>query len=132
MCGYLPKLDIPSGPGKGGPQSPFFQSQRLDLYHAYAKKLLDVTYFPHSLLYLISHTRCRPFSQVTPTDVFVLLTSFPSNERGWLVQDQVQHTTNRVFTLQRRKLLEESVLEKNQSFDSTCVLIACESVLRIH
>ena len=89
MCGYFRKLDIPAGPGKGGPQGPFFQSQRLDLYHEYAKKLLKVTHFLHSPLYRISHARYRPFSQVTPTDVFVLLTSFPSNERGWLAQGQI-------------------------------------------
>lgn len=32
------------GPGKGGPHEPYVQSQRLDLYHSYANKLLDVMY----------------------------------------------------------------------------------------
>lgn len=31
------------GPGKGGPHAPYFQSERLDLYHSYTNKLLDVT-----------------------------------------------------------------------------------------
>ncbi|EIM92053.1 glutamyl-tRNA synthetase [Stereum hirsutum FP-91666 SS1] len=34
-------LDYDYGPGKAGPHGPYFQSQRLDLYHFYAKKLLD-------------------------------------------------------------------------------------------
>ncbi|KIY53503.1 hypothetical protein FISHEDRAFT_63335 [Fistulina hepatica ATCC 64428] len=34
-------LDYDYGPGKSGPHEPYFQSQRLDLYHHYAKKLLD-------------------------------------------------------------------------------------------
>lgn len=37
-------VDALLGPGKGGPHGPYFQSQRLDLYHSYAKKLLDVMY----------------------------------------------------------------------------------------
>ena len=36
------------GPGKGGPHGPYFQSERLDLYHAYTKRLLDVCQLPHS------------------------------------------------------------------------------------
>ncbi|EMD41465.1 hypothetical protein CERSUDRAFT_42474 [Gelatoporia subvermispora B] len=35
-------LNYDYGPGKGGPHSPYFQqSERLDLYHSYAQKLLD-------------------------------------------------------------------------------------------
>ena len=44
------EVDVFTGPGKGGPQSPYFQSQRLDLYHSYAKKLLDVMHYPFSLV----------------------------------------------------------------------------------
>ena len=35
-----------SGPGKNGPHAPYFQSERLDLYQDYAKKLLDVGFLP--------------------------------------------------------------------------------------
>ncbi|KAI0935754.1 hypothetical protein AcV5_004082 [Taiwanofungus camphoratus] len=34
-------LEYDYGPGKGGPHAPYFQSERLDLYHSYARKLLD-------------------------------------------------------------------------------------------
>ncbi|KZV77436.1 glutamyl-tRNA synthetase [Peniophora sp. CONT] len=34
-------LDYDYGPGKPGPHGPYFQSERLDLYHQYAKKLLE-------------------------------------------------------------------------------------------
>ncbi|TFK84864.1 glutamyl-tRNA synthetase [Polyporus arcularius HHB13444] len=34
-------LEYDYGPGKPGPHGPYFQSERLDLYHAYANKLLD-------------------------------------------------------------------------------------------
>ncbi|KAI1789160.1 glutamyl-tRNA synthetase [Ganoderma leucocontextum] len=34
-------LDYDHGPSKGGPHGPYYQSQRLDLYHSYASKLLD-------------------------------------------------------------------------------------------
>ncbi|ETW87728.1 hypothetical protein HETIRDRAFT_308400 [Heterobasidion irregulare TC 32-1] len=34
-------LEYDFGPGKHGPHGPYFQSERLDLYHFYAKKLLD-------------------------------------------------------------------------------------------
>ncbi|KAF8060769.1 hypothetical protein FPV67DRAFT_305746 [Lyophyllum atratum] len=34
-------LEYDFGPGKDGPQAPYFQSERLDLYKSYAKKLLD-------------------------------------------------------------------------------------------
>ena len=37
------------GPGKGGPHGPYFQSERLDLYHKYTKRLLDVCQLPHEL-----------------------------------------------------------------------------------
>ncbi|KAH9005882.1 glutamyl-tRNA synthetase [Lactarius hatsudake] len=34
-------LDYDFGPGKNGPHGPYFQSERLDLYQHYARKLLD-------------------------------------------------------------------------------------------
>ncbi|KAI0638911.1 glutamyl-tRNA synthetase [Trametes polyzona] len=34
-------LDYDYGPGKPGPHGPYFQSERLDIYHSYAHKLLD-------------------------------------------------------------------------------------------
>ncbi|TFK28428.1 glutamyl-tRNA synthetase [Coprinopsis marcescibilis] len=34
-------LEYDYGPGKGGPQGPYFQSERLDLYKDYSKKLLE-------------------------------------------------------------------------------------------
>ncbi|KZP08927.1 hypothetical protein FIBSPDRAFT_760636 [Athelia psychrophila] len=34
-------LEYDYGPEKGGPHGPYFQSQRLDLYQTYAKKLID-------------------------------------------------------------------------------------------
>ncbi|THH12850.1 hypothetical protein EW146_g7309 [Bondarzewia mesenterica] len=34
-------LEYDFGPGKNGPHGSYFQSERLDLYHSYAKKLLD-------------------------------------------------------------------------------------------
>ncbi|OCH94171.1 glutamyl-tRNA synthetase [Obba rivulosa] len=34
-------LEYDYGPGKGGPHAPYVQSERLDLYHSYAQKLLD-------------------------------------------------------------------------------------------
>ncbi|TBU26320.1 glutamyl-tRNA synthetase [Dichomitus squalens] len=34
-------LDYDYGPSKGGPHAPYYQSERLDLYHSYANKLLD-------------------------------------------------------------------------------------------
>ncbi|KAI9445565.1 glutamyl-tRNA synthetase [Lactarius indigo] len=34
-------LDYDFGPGRNGPHGPYFQSERLDLYHHYARKLLD-------------------------------------------------------------------------------------------
>ncbi|KZT24655.1 glutamyl-tRNA synthetase [Neolentinus lepideus HHB14362 ss-1] len=34
-------LDYDYGPSKGGPHGPYFQSERLDLYRWYSKKLLD-------------------------------------------------------------------------------------------
>ncbi|EIW65117.1 glutamyl-tRNA synthetase [Trametes versicolor FP-101664 SS1] len=34
-------LEYDHGPGKPGPHGPYFQSERLDLYHSYAEKLLD-------------------------------------------------------------------------------------------
>ncbi|KAI0762511.1 glutamyl-tRNA synthetase [Fomes fomentarius] len=34
-------LEYDYGPGKHGPHAPYFQSERLDLYHTYAKKLID-------------------------------------------------------------------------------------------
>ncbi|GLB36805.1 putative class-I aminoacyl-tRNA synthetase family protein [Lyophyllum shimeji] len=34
-------LEYDYGPGKDGPHAPYFQSERLDLYRSYAKKLLD-------------------------------------------------------------------------------------------
>ncbi|KZT68859.1 glutamyl-tRNA synthetase [Daedalea quercina L-15889] len=34
-------LDYDYGPGKQGPHAPYFQSERLDLYHHYAGKLLE-------------------------------------------------------------------------------------------
>ncbi|KAI0735761.1 glutamyl-tRNA synthetase [Earliella scabrosa] len=34
-------LEYDYGPGKHGPHAPYFQSERLDLYHSYANKLLD-------------------------------------------------------------------------------------------
>ncbi|KAI0307462.1 hypothetical protein B0F90DRAFT_1828664 [Multifurca ochricompacta] len=34
-------LDYDFGPGRNGPHGPYIQSERLDLYHHYAKKLLD-------------------------------------------------------------------------------------------
>ncbi|KAG6874159.1 hypothetical protein C0995_005577 [Termitomyces sp. Mi166 len=34
-------LEYDYGPGKGGPHAPYFQSERLDLYRSYGKKLLD-------------------------------------------------------------------------------------------
>ncbi|KAH9850613.1 glutamyl-tRNA synthetase [Lenzites betulinus] len=34
-------LDYDHGPAKPGPHGPYFQSERLDLYHSYANKLLD-------------------------------------------------------------------------------------------
>ncbi|KAI0825292.1 glutamyl-tRNA synthetase [Trametes gibbosa] len=34
-------LDYDHGPGKPGSHGPYFQSERLDLYHSYAHKLLD-------------------------------------------------------------------------------------------
>jgi len=35
-------LDWDEGPEVGGPHAPYFQSQRLPIYHEYAKKLVDV------------------------------------------------------------------------------------------
>jgi len=34
-------LDYDHGPGNGGPHAPYYQSERLDLYHSYAKRLID-------------------------------------------------------------------------------------------
>ncbi|KAJ7475708.1 hypothetical protein FB451DRAFT_253988 [Mycena latifolia] len=34
-------LEYDYGPGKGGPHAPYFQSERLDLYHSYTTKLLS-------------------------------------------------------------------------------------------
>ncbi|KAI9460137.1 glutamyl-tRNA synthetase [Lactarius psammicola] len=34
-------LDYDFGPGRNGPHGPYFQSERLDLYHHYARQLLD-------------------------------------------------------------------------------------------
>ncbi|RPD81515.1 glutamyl-tRNA synthetase [Lentinus tigrinus ALCF2SS1-7] len=34
-------LEYDHGPEKSGPHAPYFQSERLDLYHSYANKLLD-------------------------------------------------------------------------------------------
>ncbi|PIL30834.1 hypothetical protein GSI_07002 [Ganoderma sinense ZZ0214-1] len=34
-------LEFDYGPTKNGPHGPYYQSQRLDLYHSYASKLLD-------------------------------------------------------------------------------------------
>ncbi|OSX68032.1 hypothetical protein POSPLADRAFT_1043192 [Postia placenta MAD-698-R-SB12] len=34
-------LEYDHGPGKSGPHAPYFQSERLDLYHVYANKLLE-------------------------------------------------------------------------------------------
>ncbi|CAL1696806.1 unnamed protein product [Somion occarium] len=34
-------LEYDYGPGVGGPHAPYYQSERLDLYHTYAHKLLD-------------------------------------------------------------------------------------------
>lgn len=34
-------LEYDYGPGRGGPHGPYFQSERLDLYHSYAHKLLE-------------------------------------------------------------------------------------------
>ncbi|TFY60975.1 hypothetical protein EVJ58_g4799 [Rhodofomes roseus] len=34
-------LEYDYGPGKGGPHAPYYQSERLDLYHQYAHKLLE-------------------------------------------------------------------------------------------
>ncbi|KAI0321476.1 hypothetical protein OF83DRAFT_1099368 [Amylostereum chailletii] len=34
-------LDYDFGPGKPGPHGPYFQSERLDLYHSYASRLLE-------------------------------------------------------------------------------------------
>ncbi|KAG6909076.1 hypothetical protein DXG01_002057 [Tephrocybe rancida] len=34
-------LEYDYGPGKDGPHTPYFQSERLDLYRSYSKKLLD-------------------------------------------------------------------------------------------
>ncbi|KAI9509861.1 hypothetical protein F5148DRAFT_1184185 [Russula earlei] len=34
-------LEYDFGPGRNGPHGPYFQSERLDLYHRYARKLLD-------------------------------------------------------------------------------------------
>ncbi|CCL98936.1 uncharacterized protein FIBRA_00943 [Fibroporia radiculosa] len=34
-------LEYDSGPGKHGPHAPYFQSERLDLYHSYSNKLLE-------------------------------------------------------------------------------------------
>ncbi|KAF8621852.1 hypothetical protein AX15_007468 [Amanita polypyramis BW_CC] len=35
------RLEYDYGPGKGGPHAPYYQSERLDLYQSYAKKLLE-------------------------------------------------------------------------------------------
>ncbi|TFK47966.1 glutamyl-tRNA synthetase [Heliocybe sulcata] len=35
-------LEYDYGPGKGGPHGPYVQSERLDLYRSYSKKLLDL------------------------------------------------------------------------------------------
>ncbi|KAF8629012.1 hypothetical protein AX17_005868 [Amanita inopinata Kibby_2008] len=35
------RLEYDYGPGKEGPHAPYYQSERLDLYHTYAKKLLQ-------------------------------------------------------------------------------------------
>ena len=56
------------GPGKGGPHGPYFQSERLDLYHTYTKRLLDVCQLPHSRK---DSQRC-PNSRVMHIDVSVL------------------------------------------------------------
>ncbi|KAF9647742.1 glutamyl-tRNA synthetase [Thelephora ganbajun] len=37
-------LDYDHGPVKGGPHQPYFQSERLDLYRTYAKKLTDASH----------------------------------------------------------------------------------------
>jgi hypothetical protein len=38
-------LEYDYGPGKQGPHGPYYQSERLNLYHSYSQKLLDVSAF---------------------------------------------------------------------------------------
>lgn len=76
-----PTVKLCVGPGKGGPHGPYHQSERLDLYHSYANKLLDVRGFsPDIILY---KPQINMFvSLAMPIDAFVHQINCPPKEKS--------------------------------------------------
>lgn len=122
------------GPGLDGPHGPyhqvrdyclisrsliFWQSERLDLYHSYAHRLLEVRTNPVGV-FPLNHS-C---SQVTHIAVSVPQTNSLPQGRGWLVLDPTPRMTNLVFILPRKKLQDASVPAKSSLLDSTYVIVS--------
>ncbi|KAG8879997.1 Glutamate--tRNA ligase mitochondrial [Tulasnella sp. 331] len=100
-------IDFDHGPGVGGPHKPYVQSERLDLYRQYARKLIDVSLalYPKAVFILMQE--------------LVISIQSGSAYRCFCKPEVLAATRDRLFKLR-----------SNATYDRTCLHLSDEEVAR--